>query len=342
MKLTRIFGMVLALHFAVVGALLVQPGCQTSKAGSSARSTAAGTTNQTGVQPVDNAFNAGVGVRQAPTRPLPVDEPGAGEMLEQPAPKPEPTLYTVVKGDSLGKIAKKHGVTLQALLNENHLTRDSVIRPGQELMIPAPEVSAAPLPTPEEVPGLRYVVKRGDALSKIARNYGVTVAQIKDANDLTGDVIAVGQVLVIPGASAVLPPQPAPVPPANIPAASGMTYTVQAGDMLANIARRHGVKVNDLMALNGISDPRKLRAGQTLKLPAGAHAPTAAPARAEQINNIPPAPAPAAPAAPITITPDGGSTPPPAPDTDLEQLGDEPETPTLQIESEDDAGNSEF
>mgnify|MGYP000443808413 FL=1 len=51
------------------------------------------------------------------------------------------------------------------------------------------------------------------------------------------------------------------------PAASGNTYTVKAGDTLYRIAKNHGVNVNELMRVNGISDPRQLAVGRTLQIP---------------------------------------------------------------------------
>ena len=358
MKLTRIFGVVLALHFAVVGTLLVQPGCQSTTASGTRGSRPAPEATATGTG-VDSAFNAGVagGTLQPPTRPSGGDVSSGmytgGEMLEPlaSAPAAKPGSYTVVKGDTLGKIANAHGVTLNALLGANNLNRDSIIRPGQDLVIPVP-AEGTTVPRPEQVDGLRYEVKRGDALSKIARNYRVSVADIKAANNLTGDTIQVGQVLVIPGAGSM----PATPTQAAVPAAAGDTYTVQRGDALSTIARRFGVSLNELMALNNISDPTRLQAGQQLQIPAGARAP-AAPARTigekeaavvreeNRINSIPgssqprttSAPAPSAAPAPVPITPNTGSTvtppPPPASAYDpLDALGDEPETPTLEIE----------
>jgi len=63
------------------------------------------------------------------------------------------------------------------------------------------------------------------------------------------------------------------------PAASGNTYTVKAGDTLYRIAKNHGVNVNELMRVNGISDPRQLAVGRTLQIPgAGRPAVRVAPA----------------------------------------------------------------
>ena len=68
-----------------------------------------------------------------------------------------------------------------------------------------------------------------------------------------------------PTAIAVLPPTPPP--PSPTPAEQ--TYVVKAGDSPASIAQQFGVKTDDLMAANNISDPQKLQIGQTLKIPPG-------------------------------------------------------------------------
>lgn len=351
MKLTRIFGVVLVLHFAVVGALLVQPGCQSTKPGAKKRPTSADTGTQAAPVPVDSQFNAGVSNRQPPMRPEPSmapDVPADGllEPFGELPPAPEPTKYTVARGDTLGKIAQAHGVTVKDLQDLNGITDPRKLQVGQELMIPAvPE----PLVAPNEGPdGLRYTVKRGDALSKIARNYQVSVSDLKAANGLTSDTIKVGQVLIIPAVGAVLPS----LPPTAAPVDTGDTYTVQPGDMLANISKRLGVSMTELMDLNGITDPRKLRAGQKLKLPGGVKAPAQKPTmgvkesavvRAENRMNNPPPAAPSTTAprqavpVPVPVTPNTNSTVAPQepnPLEVLEGLGEEPETPTLEIDEE--------
>ena len=67
-----------------------------------------------------------------------------------------------------------------------------------------------------------------------------------------------------------LPPPPAEVLQGAGPATradSGTRYTVKSGETIWSIANRHKVKEADLLSLNGISDPRKLRVGVTLKIP---------------------------------------------------------------------------
>lgn len=139
--------------------------------------------------------------------------------------------YTVVKGDSLIKIANKHGITLGELKTWNNLTKD-MIYVGQSLVVakkaaPKQEVNvpvAKPKPnestTPAKNPALtqavppsqstkpaqdaspslnngEYTIKSGDSLSKIAAQHNVTVDLLKTWNNLSSDLIFVGQKLII-------------------------------------------------------------------------------------------------------------------------------------------------
>lgn len=80
-----------------------------------------------------------------------------------------------------------------------------------------------------------------------------------------------------PGPDSGLPPMPGneeltPVPGTPTPEPGVFTYKVEAGDTLYSIARQFDVTVNDLVALNELSDPNALRTGQTLKIPGDAPA----------------------------------------------------------------------
>lgn len=158
----------------------------------------------------------------------------------------------------------------------------------------APKPKAAPAPAaaiPEG--GSLYVVQGGDSLSKIASKHGIKVGALREANSLTGDKILVGQKLVIPGSTPVAPEAPMPVPapeapepelsapapvvmpaPAPAPAApkvpaqdQPLDYTIQPGDTLESIAKLFLVRQEDLLKLNGISDPGSVKPGQRLKIP---------------------------------------------------------------------------
>jgi LysM repeat protein len=115
-------------------------------------------------------------------------------------------------------------------------------------------------------------VKSGDNLSKIAMKYKTSVRALKAANNKTSDLIRVGEKLMVPvagassGSSTVTSPAPtAAVKPARAISAEG-THIVKAGEYPATIARQYGMTASELLALNGITDPRKMQIGQKLKV----------------------------------------------------------------------------
>ncbi len=118
--------------------------------------------------------------------------------------------------------------------------------------------NAAP---PADAPS--YTVQAGDTLFSIALRYHTTVAQLKQLNGLSGDMLQVGQKLVLPGAagSAAAP----------APAASGNAfYIVQTGDSLYRIALRYGTTLRALADLNDIPNPDLISIGQALTIPRSA------------------------------------------------------------------------
>ncbi|WP_409290565.1 LysM peptidoglycan-binding domain-containing protein [Peribacillus sp. SCS-37] len=141
----------------------------------------------------------------------------------KPAPKPaapKQTVYTVVKGDSLDKIARKYKTTVSSLKKWNSLENDT-IKPGQKLKVTAPAAKPAPKPAvkpapkpvqPSKTPSVNYEVQPGDSLWLISSKYGVTTAELIQANKLKTESIQAGQKLVIPN------PKKAPAAPAKPPA----------------------------------------------------------------------------------------------------------------------------
>lgn len=121
--------------------------------------------------------------------------------------------YTVVRGDTMGAIAKRNGVTLSALRNANPGVEPSRIRPGQKLQIPAPVMSntAGGAASAQNGSGNIYTVKAGDNLGKIARQHGISLSDLRAANNLNTSRINVGQKLKIP-AAATESASPAPAP----------------------------------------------------------------------------------------------------------------------------------
>ncbi len=96
-----------------------------------------------------------------------------------------------------------------------------------------------------------YTVKSGDSLWSISRKFGVTVNELKDANNLSSNLLSIGQNLIIPG---------------KIPEKVSNEYVVQKGDTLYSIARKFNTTVDNLKSLNNITTD-SLAIGQILKIP---------------------------------------------------------------------------
>ena len=140
--------------------------------------------------------------------------------------------YTVKSGDTLWSIAKKFNTTVSDLKDENGLI-NSLLSIGQVLKIPGKEVKSDNI----------YIVKQGDTLYNIAKNYDTSVNELLKANNLSSTNLSIGQKLVIPPA----------------------TYTVKSGDTLWSIARLFNTTVNELKEINNITSDI-LSIGQVLKI----------------------------------------------------------------------------
>ena len=113
-----------------------------------------------------------------------------GQKLNLPVKNEEPTnefeYYTVQKGDSLYQIAKKYNTTTNELKNLNELT-STLLSIGQKLKVPR---------TGQQYN--LYTVVKGDSLYQIAKKYNTTVNDIKSLNNLTNNILSIGQELKIP------------------------------------------------------------------------------------------------------------------------------------------------
>ena len=113
--------------------------------------------------------------------------------------------YTVVAGDTLYAIAKRFNTSVDEIKRINNLASNT-LSIGQLLKIPVPTQVTVPVPPPIEpvsppdttVQFKEYIVLPGDTLSVIAKKYNSTVSGIKAKNNLTTDLIYIGQKLLIP------------------------------------------------------------------------------------------------------------------------------------------------
>lgn len=165
--------------------------------------------------------------------------------------------YTVKAGDTLWGIANDHDTTVNALKQNNHLSSDTiyvgqVLSLGQTASTGSHSQSTAS--TQSSTSDGTYTVKSGDTLWSIANANDMTVAQLKQKNDLSNDTIYVGQTLNVSSTKS-----------ASATSTASTMYTVKSGDSLWQIASANGTTVNQLKALNNLSSDL-IYAGQQLKL----------------------------------------------------------------------------
>jgi len=154
--------------------------------------------------------------------------------------------YYVQPGDSLYKIAARYGTTVNALLKSNNLGT-TMIYPGQAIRIGYVAGSST---------AQSYVVKSGDTLYLNAQRYGTSVSALKQANNLAGNTLYIGQRLSIPSAGAIT--------------SDTTSYTVKSGDTPYFIAQRYGISLNQLLSINNLKSWSQIYPGQILKLPTSA------------------------------------------------------------------------
>lgn len=157
---------------------------------------------------------------------------------------PSGTTYTVKSGDSLWNIAKKFGISVEELKAANNLS-SNLLNIGQVLKIPEEEVT-------ETGDYIVYNVKAGDSLYSIGKEFGISVDELVDYNNLSTSSLQINQQLLIPKQQET--------------GSTTSTYTVKSGDTLYSIARAYNTTVNELMSLNNLTTS-VLSLGQVLRVP---------------------------------------------------------------------------
>lgn len=110
------------------------------------------------------------------------------------APSAASTSHTVVRGDTLGGIARRYGTSTTAIKQANGMTSDTVVL-GRKLVIPG---SSGPVASAPASGGKVHTVVKGDSLGRISSKYGVSMDAIKKANGMKSDTVVLGSKLRIP------------------------------------------------------------------------------------------------------------------------------------------------
>ncbi|MFO7306662.1 MAG: LysM peptidoglycan-binding domain-containing protein [Gammaproteobacteria bacterium] len=199
------------------------------------------------------------------------------------APIPNEPFFEKVDIDGqidLNVAAELAGISKEELLALNPAFNHWVTDPDGPHYLLIPVAHAArfaealkELPPEQRVRVVHHRVRKGDTLSAIASRYGVSVAAIRQANNIRGSIIYPGQDLLItaapPRAGTRTATMTASTQARAGTAAHGATrrYVVRRGDTLWSIARAHGTTAQRLAAINGISLNGTLAVGQQLILP---------------------------------------------------------------------------
>ena len=174
---------------------------------------------------------------------LPTTILSIGQTLRIPKVSPSDVTYIVKRGDTLYSIANTYGVSVDQIKKINNLVNNN-LSIGEQLYIPKGV-------TVSETDYIVYQVSPGDTLYKIANEFNTTPLAIQEYNNLSSDLLSIGQILQIP-----------------IQEVEGenTVYTVKPGDILYSIANRYGISVMELMNVNNL-DSTLLNIGDVLLIP---------------------------------------------------------------------------
>lgn len=221
-----------------------------------------------------------------------------------PSSPSAPTHATVRAGDTLAKVAKRHGTTSATLIQLNKLKNPSLIRPGDKLRLPGRPAAAPTAPTGRTT-GKTHVVKSGETFYSIARKHGIGPDALQAANpSVKATALRPGQTLQLspqatapqlarqesaapkPAAPVQQAPAPSPAPqvaakPAAPAPVESATQTVASAPRINSVfiteetdfsafAAAHGTSTAKLNALNGLNlNPSTVLAkGSELYVPA--------------------------------------------------------------------------
>jgi cell wall-associated NlpC family hydrolase len=212
----------------------------------------------------------------------------------------QPTVHVVQPGETLSQIAVDAGTDADTLVRLNGLDDPNSISIGASLKLPG---AVAPAAAPRDT----YTVSDGDTLWAIAARFNTTADVLLQLNHLDDpNHLPLGAALTVPSARAHASPAPRPS------STQVVSYTVQPGDTLNQIARQFDVTASVIAQSNSLDDPNKVVVGMVLKLPAGATQVAAAvsqpPAQPPSTAAQTPTPSPKS-----TPTPTTTSTPTPTP-----------------------------
>ena len=194
--------------------------------------------------------------------------------------------YVAKLGDNVGSIARLFGVSQESLRLWNSMKEDHLVKPGDTLLVSKPELKPSiPQATVKTVKKAeRYIASEGDTFASIAKDFGIPVVMLMEANNGFNRRLVVGDTLDIPefvqtvqknpaktsDKSSAKGPVKAKEKPVEKAAAAEKTageriHVVKKGEGLWDISRQYGVTIEDIVRWNNLKDT-KIRIGDKLKI----------------------------------------------------------------------------
>lgn len=238
-----VWGVFAGLHAAAVGALVLSQGC--------------GTPRPPAVEPPPAPVMPPPAVPEPPPAVLPPPAP-VPPAVHRPTPPPAadvmPSEYVVQPGESLSKIAAKHGVSTRELAELNHITDPNKLRAGQKLKLP---VAAKPS---EPAPAARREMPPPPEPAPAAAVPALPLpAPARESTPPPDPALT--------PTPPVTPPPPAAPTPTLSSAAQPIRYPVGAGETLDSIAKIFLVTPESILKLNNLPDASAVKPGMTLLIP---------------------------------------------------------------------------
>ena len=221
-----------------------------------------------------NNFSANTQLQRGQRIKLPVSNDQVSRSLNNKTIK-----YKVQSGDSLTGLANKYNISVSSLAAANNISPSANLLIGQVITIPGSNASVNNTSSSSNASSRQssvskpnytgtYKVKAGDGLINLAREYGVSTAELAAANDISPTSgLFVGQTLKVPGGKSSGGSSSKATSSSSQPTTSG-NYTVKSGDSLIRLANKHGMSVSKLASANGLSSNAQLQIGQKITIPA--------------------------------------------------------------------------
>ncbi|PIR23066.1 MAG: lytic transglycosylase [Deltaproteobacteria bacterium CG11_big_fil_rev_8_21_14_0_20_45_16] len=180
--------------------------------------------------------------------------------------------HTIRRGDTISQIARHYRIPQSEIMRLNKIKSARSLRLGQTLLLPVPQgteikkayeqkaVQSRPTVRKAAVPrkplsvsdGVEttYRIRRGDNLWAIANRFGLSLYEIKNANNLSSDRVFVGQEIVVPSSGRSGPASVRVATKVDSDLASPTVHVVQSGESLWSISQQYGTSIGDIKRHN--------------------------------------------------------------------------------------------